>query len=221
MDLKNLRTMQHTSHAKLVGCIKHYYTADRQLWRKSAVHKTLYLMTHHLQHNQIKKPSQSYIRIYLLHLSSSRLHKNRTLDCRCLQCLKKGFLTFLTLEQVLSNFHNFRQQYTQVNSASNDGFISHLAQLMRLPYLGNQQTKIASVIQHSITGLLTRVKRRYVHNQVHLFFQFIQLPTTNVQNAGPLRKHMRTDPLVDSRVDITSMQTIPDLHFPTGPISTM
>lgn len=126
----------------------------------------------------------------------------------------------MTLEQVLSNFHNFRQQYTQVNSASNDGFISHLAQLMRLPYLGNQ-TKIASVIQHSITGLLTRVKRRYVHNQVHLFFQFIQLPTTNVQNAGPLRKHMRTDPLVDSRVDITSMQTIPDLHFPTGPISTM
>jgi len=42
------------THKSRNGCINHYYTADRQLWRKSAVHKTLYLMTHHLQHNQIK-----------------------------------------------------------------------------------------------------------------------------------------------------------------------
>jgi len=48
-----------------------------------------------------------------------------------------------------------------------------------------------------------------------IFSRFVQLPTTDIQNATPLHEHMPADisstsPLVDSRVDVTMLQTMSD-----------
>jgi len=46
--------------------------------------------------------------------------------------------------------------------------------------------------------------------------QFVQLPTTN---AAVCEHTPAFPPVIDSRVDLSLMQTMPDLLFSTGPIA--